>query len=242
MIFTLMTIFAVILFGFGWVGLLVWGLIRRKKDKTSGMVLAIIGGLWGFAALALVGLGFFVSNQMSKSFRAEQFDPSRYHGQMGKLILDYPGAARLTASRESDGKRMEFRFKDGAAKAPVGRYCMDYLSVSSIKGNDYWSIMEMANFMSSRRSGAPATSSSKIDEFLIEVKAKTPAHLSAALPLTAEVSVNKVEDRKVILSLNVTDSLGRPASISRAGSRRYAGFEVLSDSGKVLWQGNFQPG
>lgn len=215
-----------------------WRLGQSQASKAKSIIAFMAAGLSGLIGVSLIK--YDISSYIEKKANeTELFIPAAYHGKLalGEIRLDYKGNASLKVRRSSDNKLFEFVFQDGMAKAPVGSYEMDSLSL--VDGD--WTVVEKGlHAVFDKNHGQVACL--ELAKTMIEVRADSTARLSAGMPLTAEIGVNEDKHNKVSLSLLVSNRCNRITSLSKLGGRNYPSFEVLSVSGKILWHERFMPG
>lgn len=212
----------------GWIVLLVWGIVRmHRQDKQIGLIMTVIGGLWGLAVVAIgivAGIGI---HQAIQAARPKTFNPAAYKGPVGTISLGYAGNADMNARLVKDNKYWRFSFVNGVAKAPAGVYRVRSIDLMAPgKENMAWS----------------AYISPLPDDTELTVKAGSQATFKAGSPFTAQVSIDRVEGDKASFSLVVTDCCNHTAAFRNLEKKDIAGFQVLSKSGQILWKGQFQPG
>jgi hypothetical protein len=246
MLFGLMFALFALVFAGGWILLLVFGLIRRKQDRTLGTVLAVIGGIWGFVVVTVAVIAGYGYRQVSSLISATPFDPSTYHGKVGKIDLHYEGPGSIRARRLDTGKLWKFTASRGIAYIPVGSYSVEGISIYSVDDSEKW-IASQSGIPGRTAAVSPKSNSSTLthtgdDNPRIEIKAGKTVVLTPGLPFVAQASITHEDKDNIGLSMRVVNSRNQPVSVCNTENDKSAAFEVLSDSGKVLWQGAFHPG
>ncbi|MBM4045817.1 MAG: hypothetical protein FJ279_11935 [Planctomycetes bacterium] len=213
---------------FGWIVPLVFG-IRRIRRKTGGVVLTVVGGVWGLLALCLVGLIGWLIWVGLRAMRVEDFDPRKYEGRMGRIALSHKAESELMLMGEKRGKRIRFKTADGAVLVPEGKYRpFEYATFSQDEAGAKWKascylFRGMADSLS--------------------VSAESVSELAVGPPFTARVTVGKESAEEVALDLKVTGQGGDGYTIRRAdGKDEPPGFEVVGPDGKVVLRDRFKFG
>jgi hypothetical protein len=208
----------------GWIAPLVVGIVKLRR-RRGGIVLTIIGAVWGLGALGMVGLGAFSYYQVSKFRHIEEFDPAAYHGEMGTIVVSHKGQGSLLLRERKADKQIRVAIDNGVAQAPAGEYeVVTYDAVAKDERGVKWTA---SCYYSKREPLSVAASSSQ--------------QLDAGPPFTAAVAVKERAKGKVSIDLGIAGRGGRQYSIMRQDGTA-PGFEVLDKSGKVLWQGSFEYG
>ena len=212
------------IFNYGWIVLLVMGIVRQKRAK-NGLKLIIISGVW---VLALIGLGIFALRHIGP---VEKFDPMTYKGTMGRIELSYTGESKLTLYPVGKPKKLEVPVTNGTALAPTGNYTLMRCDITA-KGQDNQDWTESCSLYS------PGPNH-------ISIQKNTPYKLQLGLPLNASVSVKPESDGKVMISLiqTGTGNVNTSTWIQDQGGWSWSpGFQVLDKAGNVIWQDKFAYG
>ncbi|MHB0998798.1 MAG: hypothetical protein ACYC27_06090 [Armatimonadota bacterium] len=223
----IMLIFAAVL-AVGWLVPLIMGIIRLKKGvRSAGLPLTIIGEIWGFFSIVIVGFTIYGFTMMSKAMDAEDFDPSDYQKPMGMIDLSYEGDFEIQLRKAENKKLINFKGEDGTVLAPTGLYTPQSLDISMNDKQD-------------REWIAHTYFTSKADQ--IQVTTDSPVSITAGPPFQVMVHMNKSGKNKINFDLGVKGSDGRSYDINCYEIDEPAGFVVLSKTGEKLWEGKFEAG
>ena len=174
----------------GWVVPLILGLTRFRRT-TAGVVLDVVGGLWGLGSLALVGVGYFAYREMSAASRVEEFRPAQYHGPVGTIALSYPGEVECTVRAVGSRSRMRATATDGRLTLPVGEYDLSSCDLRA-RGPD------------NRLWTASTYMSSVAFRHVIVAAGASPPPITIGPPFEARVRARAVGGDRVSLSLALT--------------------------------------
>ena len=228
----------------GWLVPLVIGIarLRRKSAGGGGLALTIVGGVWGAAAVVLGGCGGLMAFVLAVGggwVAAEPFDPSQYDGPMGSIAVPYEGAAALEVWSSPSGKRLGLSTTDGRFQVPVGEYTPYSFTAKRTDADGMpWSAH---TFLTTARPTPGRPTPGRPAQVSVQADRAVPLELGP--PLTASIVVRRQRANRVNLDLKIVDSQGRRYTITRAGRQHMPpGFEVLSPSGEVVWQGCFEYG
>ncbi len=213
----------------GWIVLLVIGIIRIKRRSRAGVVLTIIGGIWGLLALSLLGFGIYGYQRAMRVSRVEDFDLEQYEGEMGSIILPYKGESSLEVQNKESQKRMRLSTTNGVVLAPTGRYDLcSYEVIDEDENGAKWMAQGSLYSLKSRE---------------ISVEADSTQDLEIGPAFTAKVTVKKKRQDEAVLDFKLIGRGGGNYTITRMDKRRKApGFQVVDKSGDILWQGKFEYG
>ncbi len=213
----------------GWIVLLVIGIIRIKRRRRAGVVLTVIGGIWGLLALSLLGFGTYTYQRAMRVSRVEDFDPEQYEGEMGSIVLPYKGESSLEVQDKESQKRMGLSTTNGTVLAPAGAYDLYSYEVIDEDGN-----------------GAKWTASgslSSVESREISIEAGSTQDLEIGPAFTAKVTVKKKGQDEAVLDFKLIGRGGGNYTITGMDKGRKApGFQVVDKSGDILWQGKFEYG
>ncbi len=156
------------------------------------------------------------------------FDPAKYKGKTGKIVLPFKGESFLYAYKIDQGKQTPYilKSKTGTFAAPVGsfRLLQYYASYGTSKGGRPWRL------------------SGRFDKPLaIKVGSGTTYQIKGGAPFTAWVKVQQSVRSRVSMDLVVLGRGGERCTIYSA-SRKDPRFRILSKTGKVLQEGKFEYG
>jgi len=197
--------------------------IGRSDGMLKGKAWALSGLLMGLVPLLLIGglisYGFVMAASASRAYAAKSFEPAQYKGETGSIVLPYKGESAMTLYGK--GESIRLRTADGTFKAPAGGYTVSSYEVSSQDENNVkWTA-----------STSPRSTS-------IVVKNGASAQLEIGPPFTASIDVKNRGDNQVSMTFNLKDKLGNSYTIANSAPS----FQVMSQSGDILWQGKFQFG
>ena len=212
----------------GWVVPLVIGIIRRSFG-SRGVGWFVFSGVWGFAALCLIGLvgySFHVARQYSK---IEVFDARTHSGETGKIVLPFKGEVALVLRDTKNHKLLQCAGKDGIVRAPTGNYGLHHFEGYLVdEQNGRWTAG--AYFVHN-----PA------GDFTLESNGEHA--IEAGPPFVARVVAATKGREEAEFNLELTGrGAGRYTITKDKEALGEPGFEVLSKSGEVLWRGNFKFG
>jgi len=210
----------------GWLVPLVVGLVQLRR-RTGGVVLAVIGAIWGFAAIGVAGLGAVAYRQMSRSVRVEDFDPASYHGATGTVLVTYAGQSELIVRDKKLDKRLRLHARDGIAQAPVGKFEVE--SWEALATDSQGITWTASCYPGGGRAAEMAVAAGGAPRFEV------------GPPFTASVDVRPQASGRVAFELKVAGLGGYsyPIHSSRA---RPPGFQALDRSRRVVWHGDFEYG
>lgn len=215
---------------FGWIFPLVFG-IKRIRKKTGGVVLTLVGSLWGLFAIVFGGLFAFFLVMGLRSMQVEDFDPAAFKGKTGRIILTHKAESELVMMGMGgmSAKRLRFKTTDGVITAPEGKYFpFEYTAFARDQAGKKWK----ASCMLFRGSG---------DQ--LSVIAESPRDLTVGPPFIAKVTVTREPGGEVGIDLKVTGSCGNSYTLQQADSDNAPpGFEVIGPDGKVVLKDKFHFG
>jgi len=214
----------------GWIIPLVFG-IKRIRNKTGGVVLTVVGGVWGGLALCFGCLIAWSAVMGFRAMRVEDFDPAKYQGKTGRIALSHKAESELVLMSLGDmsPKRIRFKTLDGVVCVPEGKYFpFEFTAFAQDQAGRKWK----ATCCLIR--GAE-------DE--IAVSAESPQELAVGPPFTAKVAVTKQSGDGVGFDLKVTGQGGHSYSFRRADAPEAPpGFEVVGPDGKAILKDKFHFG
>ena len=215
---------------FGWIVPLVFG-IKRIRKKTGGVVLTVVGGVWGLLAFAC---GCLIAWSVMMGFRAmqvEDFDAAKFQGKMGKITLAHKGESELVLMGIGgmETKRVRFKTRDGVVSVPEGKYFpFEFTAFAQDQAGTKWRASSMLF-----RGAA--------DE--LTVSAESPQELAVGPPFTAKVTVAKQSGSEVSFDLKVRGQGGHSYTFRGADEKDASpGFEVVGPDGKVVLTDKFHFG
>ena len=197
--------------------------------------MAIAVGQWAAARLVLLvvaclALGCSASDSPSgRPAQVNEFDPARYEGEMGKIVLTYKGESALLVHNAAGGKLLRLSTRDGTLLAPVGSYT---LVAHEARATDEKGVEWTATaYLMGRRSPT------------VTVAVGTPVQLEVGPPLKASVHVRGGDLGNLLLDLRLLGRGGDQYVISgKRGSRETQRFKIIGPSGDVVAQGKFEYG
>ena len=213
----------------GWIPLLIIGIvrIRRRKKKPSGIVMTVIGGVWVLCLLSITVVVFHSYSQLMKYTEVEDFDPEQCEEAVGSIVLPYKGKSTLVLRDNKNVKGMRLRTEDGVMVVPEGTYDLEkYQLVKEDESGVEW---VASGYLYS------------LGE--ISVEAGSSRELEIGSPFTAKVLVREKKSGEAVFDLKLTGRSGVEYTIARVGKGSKApGFQVVDESGNVLWHGKFEYG
>ena len=216
-------------FVLGWLVPLIMGIVRLRR-KSGGVVLTIVGGVWGVMALGMAGLSayayFGVYQKISPTRNAVAFDAAKYNSPTGKIILPFKGKATLVVSTLDRKKKLRLSGSNGELVAPVGFLKIESLKVTAKDSKNVQWTIDFPYWSGRQR------------EVYVQADGKTPLDLT----LTACISAEHAAPDVASFRLCALDCSGESYSIQAPRHESAPGFEVLSRAGEVLWKGKFQAG
>jgi hypothetical protein len=205
------------------IGIIALVMIRKSKGMLRGKGWAISGLIMGLLPLLLLGAlivyGMFMVSSQAKYSAAKAFNPTEYKGETGTIILPYKGESALTLRGEKESIRLSAT--DGTLKAPTGDY---HVSSYEASGKDERNVKWTASTYSYKTK--------------ISVRGGSSEELAIGPPFIASIDVKTGSGDQITLNFNLKDKEGNSYSISNSEPS----FQVISQSGDVLWQGKFQFG
>jgi len=213
----------------GWLVPLIAGLVMmRRRQQPAGVVLTVIGAVWGVLGLLILGLSIFAYTQFPKATKLETFDPAHYAGRMGTVNVPYKGEGSLTISERGKARRLKLTTTNGAFRLPAGSYqLLQYEAVGRDRANTKWTA-------SAGLSGRTST---------LTVAGDSTQDLDVGPPLKAKVAAQTRSGNMASLDLKLTGRGGDQYMLSKGtGGGGAPRFQVLSPTGQVLWQGQFAYG
>ncbi|MFC1498533.1 hypothetical protein ACFLS1_08715 [Verrucomicrobiota bacterium] len=223
----ILVIVAVILLG--WIVPLIVGIIRLKR-KTGGIVLTIIGGIWGVVGLCFAGFIAYGVWSFSQSgrYEVEEFDPAEYKGETAAVIVPCKGETTLfLRGKHKDDSIFRIVTTNMTVQAPVGFVLYQYtMNVADGKGGRW----HAGCFLNGRKDK-------------IEIKKDLVNELKVGEPFTARVKVNKDFKDKDVFDLEIKGVDGRKFTIYKISpDSEFPRFEIFSPDNKVLHSDKFEYG
>jgi hypothetical protein len=194
----------------------------------------------GGGGLILVGLGWAVVGLLGARVRlgpprprsdvpVEDFDPARYAGKTGRLVLPYKGHASVELVSAGASKLLRCSTDDGVLLVPAGvhRIVAYHASIADERG-ETWTASRY--FWGSEQRD-------------LTVAADGSHPLDIGPPFKALVAVRRGNGDEVRLDLKVAGADGGSYRIAGGrASREPPSFQAVAPSGEVVWQGQFRFG
>jgi len=233
-VLTVIAFFVLACLVLGWIVPLVIGIVRlrrRSASDTVGIVLTIVGSVWGVVGLMLGVCGGMFWLTLTSFNQVEQFDPSQYDGPMGTIVVPYEGDGLLQVTSMTEGKTLALSTGDGRFQAPVGEYTLWAFTAKKTGEDDspWWE----------------ATTLLVQDESpQVSVRADSETSLELGPPFTASIAVTDEAQDVVELQLEVIDSQSNQYTIGKIALEEAPPprFEVRSSSGELVLKGQFEYG
>lgn len=219
------------LIGLGWLVPLVLGIVRLRR-RSGGVVLTVLGGTWALGVGLVGALGWLTYRTFlefgpgaASPLKVEQFEPAKYQGETGTIVLGYKGESSLEAYQRDGTKALRLSTNDGIVKAPVGNYhVMGYQALAKEQSGAEW----VARCSPGAR---------------VSVKAGSSTELKLGPPLTASITVKTRGKDQVSMDLKLAGVDGGQYTISKKGGRdEPPSFVALNKAGQVVWKGRFSYG
>ena len=214
----------------GWIVLLVMGISRLRKGSSAGVVMTVLGFVWAAVAVAAVAFGAVGYRYASSALVPTDFNADSYHGTVGDIILPNKTPASLVLAKEKTLKRLRVEVSDGMAKAPVGSYKVErYLASATNRAGNEWT----AEWNPDR------------EESPTIVVGAAPVHLDVGPPFVVLVTSETQRSRAAVadFTLVITGAGNRPYTVTNHSARASPpGFQVLDNTGRVVWRGSFEYG
>ncbi|MBI5687100.1 MAG: hypothetical protein HZC54_18675 [Verrucomicrobia bacterium] len=214
----------------GWIIPLAFGIGRIRK-KTGGVVLTVVGGVWGLLALCFGGLVAWSITMGFRAMQVEDFDPAKFQGKTGKITLAHKAESELVLMSFGgmDTKRMRFKTLDGVFSVPEGKYFpFEFAAFARDPAGAKW------------KATCQLFGGAK-DE--LSVSAESSQELAAGPPFTAKVKVSKQSGNEVAFDLKITGQGGHNYAFQRTDAADTPpGFEVVGPDGKVVLKDKFHFG
>jgi len=204
-------------------GIVAWITIRKSKGLLKGKRWAVSGLIMGLLPLFLLGgllvYGMYMASSINRLPDIKVFNPDEYKDPIGTITLAYKGESSLTLFGNNGSIRLTSN--DGTMIAPVGEYTGGAYEASSLDENNLkW------------------TASAYLYRTKVSVKDGASVELEVGPPLIASIDVKTRANNQVTMNFNLKDKGENPYTIANS----MPAFQVLSQSGEVLWQGKFQFG
>lgn len=224
---SIVSIIIVALVLLAWLVPLIVGIkMMRGPKRSGGIVLLVIGILWGLPSiLGMVLAGMFWSGARS-SFELKDFNPAKFTGAMGVIQTSAPGPCRVVLKPQAQKVSGRYTSTDGSFKVPVGSYRVEQFALQATdeKGKQWEAI-----------TAYPLKTSLSVTE-------QTPVALKVGPPYRAKIKVEHYATMER-LSLEYTDASGADVSFKQGGTTPPApSFQILDKSGKVCHSGRFAYG
>lgn len=199
--------------------------LLRGPQRTGGIVLTVLGIVWGIPSLALLVVGAVYFGSMRSNFEIKDFNPATYHGATGVLHSSYRGPCKLLAIHVGQKQPARYLSTTGDFKMPVGQYLLGSLEATA-KGTD----------------GKEWSARSTMPKQTIQVSPQAPSQLSAGPPYQAMLKAQG-SGAATRISMQIKDCCGNDVSLQRAGGDPPPPqFQILDKAGKVLFTGKFAYG
>jgi ABC-type proline/glycine betaine transport system permease subunit len=200
--------------------------LLRGPQRTGGIVLTVLGIVWGIPSLALLVVGAVYFGSMRSAFEVKDFDPTTYRGVTGVLHTSYRGPGKLLAVASGQKQSTRYVSTTGDFTLPIGQYRLTTLEVTA-KGAD----------------GKEWGATSKLPQpKSVQIVAQAPVELQVGPPYQAAIKVQGT-GAATRLAMQLRDSGGNDVSLTRGGDRPPAPqFQILDKAGKVLFTGKFAYG
>jgi len=217
----------------GWLVPLVVGIVRSRRGK-GGVGCIVLGGVWGFLALCLLGFVCFVwfsFSQARTAWQPQTFDPAVHTGALGRIEFPHGGDAVLTLQHGGtpDGSAyLQLNATDGVAVAPAGE-----LSI--------WSC-DLKHKDADGNTWQASCYNPKGESGKLTVPTNGVACVALGPPLEARIKTRAMAEGKRSFDLKITGPHGNKFSVRAEGHGRAPGFEVLNAAGETVWTGKFAYG
>lgn len=226
MVFGIVVGLVVLCFAIGWLIPLIVGIVKlRRGQRQIGIALTITGGIWGLAAVGLIALAAFLGRGQMFDYQVKDFEPSKYEGQVGRIVVLCDGEVELFVSGEGD-EQLRLKVSDQTAQAPAKRLRIDSYTVR--EDADDGSRWKLYGHFYGR-------------EKRLTVESDADVKLEIGPPLKAKLDVGLSKNRANI-GLSISDTAGGYCWLHRADSDATVRFVALSRSGEKLWEGTLEPG
>ncbi len=207
------------IFLLGWIWPLVLGIKRTRKGNPS-VPLIVVGAVWGFlsiSSMALMGAGAFFIYEQSAQYSVKEFDPAECDGPTATITSKHEGESMLNAI--CGDEMYVFASKDGSFIVPAVEITPQSYSITAKKkGGVDWAASWRFYSNGEKHKFTP--------------EAGGASELKWGPPLTAKIIMKGASAQTQKLDLKVTDSSGQDVRLS---SQEAPSFEILDDSGAVVW-------
>lgn len=223
-----MALALMLIFVFGWIFLLISGIVKlRRGVKQAGTIMTITGAVWGAMALAFIVFGVYSTIKFTNMQNAETFDAASYKGDKGRIKALFNGESTIEVTKKGKEKPMELVSDNGEFYAPVGEYKIDYYEMRKKDKSGYmWSAYSY--IYGSKNLTAT-------------VEKDSDAEIDVGQSLTASVSAKKSGEDVITVSLRVNDSKNHYFAIMDKNSKA-PGFVAVDKNGKTVMSGDFEYG
>ena len=213
----------------GWPAPLIMGITRRRAGRGGGGLI-VAGGAWGVVAIGIIAWLCYTFATLSSRFTPETFDPARYSGETGQIIMARQGPCGLTLSPDRGGRMLRLSSEDGRFTAPAGRYRVASweLRATDQEGRQ-WSLTGRPGYDRPEQRGT------------LDVSSTIPARIDLKLPLRASINAD-VGGETISMGFVLSDGAGGQYTISSGGRDDPPGFEMLDGTGRVVLTGDFEYG
>jgi hypothetical protein len=197
--------------------------LLRGPQRTGGLVLVVIGILWGVPSLFGLVTGLIFYTTARSQYGAREFDAANYRGHTGILQVAHKGPSRLVARSSEGSPRTQYSSTDGRFTMPSGNHLVDeFTAVAQAENGRKWEAT--TRFGRAR----PVT-----------LAKGNPAVMQVGPPYTVQVAIQSYGSSETF-SLEIRDSSGTDVRLTELGAAaKPPTFEVLDTTGKVLFSGKF---
>jgi hypothetical protein len=214
----------------GWVVLIVVGALSlRAGQRGLGTAFVVIGGLWGLVVLLGAGYGAYALRGTKSGYTPPvAFNAETHKGPVGTLTLDWKQASTLNVRGKQGKDKYKVDSTDGSFRLPAGTY-----------------MVESWNAKATDSKGIAWTLETRYPRNLqnFEVRAEGAAPLALGPPLEAAVSVGGSAGSSASFGFTLKDAAGNDYAMMGTGTgTQPPGFEVVDETGKVVWSGKFEFG
>lgn len=206
-----------------WIVPLTIGIVLlRRKQRTGGVVLTILGGIWAIPSL-VIGAGLLYFLHMRSLYSPRDFEAAQYQGKTTTLAWDYRGSAELGAKLSDEHFVTRFKTSNGVFTVPDMPLRLAYFIASATDS-----------------AGVPWQAQTSFSESKPLRPAEQVHAVQPGPPYKAQIVVQRQTEGKVLLSLKITDRENHSTTISPVGDRSNPPrFKAIDKSGKVVWNDEF---
>lgn len=226
MVFGIVVGLVVLCFAIGWLIPLIVGIVKlRRGQRQIGIALTITGGIWGLAAVGLIALAAFLGRGQMFDYQVKDFEPSKYEGLVGRIVVPCDGEVELFLSGDGD-EQLRLKVGDQSAQAPAKRLRLESYTISATADDgSRWKLY--SHFYGREQS--------------ITVEPNADVKLKIGPPFRAKLDVD-LSNNRANIGLSVSDTAGGDCSLFRMDSDAPVGFVALTRSGDKLWEGKLESG